>query len=109
VTNVKRYKFQALITPRSAGDGDALTGKGPASQRVVVRARNTETRRYEMFRALLDSDGGTAPFRPGSSRVLVTLRLMGDDVCDCLEVGSRFDLWRGGDIGEGVITRRLYV
>ena len=52
---MKRYKFQALVTPRSSGDGDALTGKGPASQRVVVRARNSETRRYAMFRALLDS------------------------------------------------------
>ena len=106
---MKRYKFQALVTPSPAGNGHALAGDGPASQRVVVRARDSETRRCKMFSALLDSDGGATPFRPGCSQVLITLRLMCDDVCDCLEVGSHFELWRGDDIGEGVITRRLYV
>ena len=104
---MKRYKYQALVTPRPAGDGGTLMAE--ASQRVVVRAVNIETHRSQLFRALLDSDGGTTPFRPGSAQVLVTLRLLGDDVCDCLEVGSHFALWRGADIGEGVITRRLYV
>ncbi len=105
---MKRYKFQALVTPRSA-EGAAWTSEGPASQRVVVRAKNSGTRRSQLFRALLDSGSDAMPFGTGSSRVLVTLRLVGDDVCDCLDVGSRFDLWCGADIGEGVITRRLYV
>jgi hypothetical protein len=39
----------------------------------------------------------------------VTLRIMGDDVADYLGIGSRFHLWLGGDVGLGVVTRRLFV
>ena len=26
-----------------------------------------------------------------------------------LEIGSHFSLWLGGDVGQGVVTRRLHV
>jgi len=39
----------------------------------------------------------------------VTLRLAGDDVTDYFAVGGQFDLWLGNDIGQGVVTRRLFV
>lgn len=112
---MKRYKYQALVTLSSrppTGSVRAPAGDGfesrRVSQRVVVRAVNGETMRRELFSALLDCDSA-APFRPGSARELVTLRLVGDDVCDCLEVGSHFDLWCGTGAGEGVITSRLFV
>jgi hypothetical protein len=34
---------------------------------------------------------------------------VGDDVSDYLAIGSYFSLWLGGDIGQGVVTRRLHV
>jgi hypothetical protein len=40
---------------------------------------------------------------------LVTVRLAGDDVADYFSVGGHFDVWMGDDIGQGVITRRLFV
>jgi len=41
--------------------------------------------------------------------MLVTLRLAGDDVTDYFEIGGHFDLWLGNDIGQGIVTRRLFV
>jgi hypothetical protein len=38
---------------------------------------------------------------------MVTLRVIGDDVSDYLEIGSHFSLWSGHDLGRGVVTRRL--
>ena len=106
VARVKRYKFQALVRL----DGKTAPGGrlGPAPRRMVLRGRNDETRRSQFFSALIscDDDG---PFLPGGRQQLVTLRLAGDDVADYFGIGDHFDLWLGDDIGQGVVTRRLFV
>jgi hypothetical protein len=33
----------------------------------------------------------------------------GDDAGDYLAAGEGFALWRGGDVGQGVVTRRVFV
>ena len=48
------------------------------------------------------------PFRPGKPEVMVTLRVIGDDMADYLDIGGRFSLWSGSDVGQGVVTRRLF-
>lgn len=105
---MKHYKFQALVTVYAENDGDPCAKLGPAPRRIVLRGRNDESGRSQVFTALVscDDDG---PFRPGSPRRLVTLRLAGDDVADYLNIGGHFDLWLGKDVGDGVITRRLFV
>jgi hypothetical protein len=40
---------------------------------------------------------------------MVTLRVIGDDVSDYLDIGSHFSLWLGTDVGQGVVTRRLHI
>ena len=105
---VKRYKFQALVTLYAAADGGPGAELGPAPRRMVLRGRNGESRRSQVFTALVSCEDG-GPFRKGSPQVLVTLRLAGDDVPDYLQIGGHFDLWLGGDVGEGVVTRRLFV
>ncbi|MGH3188825.1 MAG: hypothetical protein ACRDPY_19560 [Streptosporangiaceae bacterium] len=105
---MKRYKFQALVTLYQPPDGGSGVQFGPSPCRMVLRAQNDETHRNQVFSALVSSDDA-GPFRPGSSRVLVTLRIMGDDVADFLGIGSSFRLWLGGDVGLGVVTRRLFV
>ena len=57
----------------------------------------SDVKRYK-FQALVSCDDNE-PFRPGSRRVLATLRLAGDDVADYLGVGSHFNLWLGEDVG----------
>jgi hypothetical protein len=76
---MSRYKFQALVT--LCGDEDPCATLGPAPRRMVVRGRNDDSGRSQMFAALVSCDDESR-FRPDSSRLLATLRLTGDDVTD---------------------------
>ncbi len=88
VAGMQRYKYQALVTPNT-DDGDARAKLSSGSHRMVLRAENSETHRSQVFSALVD--GG----------------VVGEDVSDYLGIGSHFSLWSGGDVGRGVVTRRL--
>ena len=103
---MQRLKFQALVTPDQGDDARAKLSSG--SHRMVLRAENAETHRSQVFSALFDADEG-GPFRPGKPEILVTLRVIGDDVSDYLEIGSHFSLWSGHDLGRGVVTRRIHL
>ncbi len=105
---MKRYKFQALVTPRPGDEVAARETFCSGSHRMVLRAENSETRRSQVFRALVDAEDD-GPFQPGSRQIMVTLRVVGDDVGEYLETGSHFSLWLGRDIGRGVVTGRLLV
>jgi hypothetical protein len=106
VISVKRYKYQALVTlyPGS-GLPDGRLDTSP--RRMVLRCRNSKSGDGQVFTALIGCDDNE-PLHPGSPHILATLRLAGDNVADCLNTGSRFSLWLGRDIGEGMITRRLF-
>jgi hypothetical protein len=108
VVAVKRYKFQALLTLRPEAAGRARVALGRSPSRVVVRARNPESGRFRMFSALVSTDWD-GPYRPGGTRTIVTLVVAGDDGGIPLGVGEHFRLWRGSDIGEGVVSRRLFI
>ena len=90
------------------GDGDPPARLGAAPRRMILRGRNEQSGHRQMFSTLASCEDG-APFRPGNRQLLVTLRLAGDDVADYLEIGGHFDLWLGGVVGHGVVTRRLFV
>ncbi|MGH3255779.1 MAG: hypothetical protein ACRDOU_10300 [Streptosporangiaceae bacterium] len=102
---MKRCKYQALVTPNASDEAREKLGSG--SHRMVLRVENSETRRSQVFAALVDADE-EAPFRPGKPEVVVTLRVIGDDMADYLDIGSHFSLWSGSDVGHGVVTRRLF-
>jgi hypothetical protein len=103
---MSRYKFQALVM--LDGDEDPCATLGSAPCRMVIHGRNEDSGRSQMFTALVSCDD-EKPFRPNSSRLLATLRLDGDDVTDYLTIGCHFDLCLGNTVGNGVITRRLFV
>ncbi len=105
---MQRYKFQALVTPYPGDEGDARAKLSSGSHRMVLRAENSETHRSQVFSALVDGEDD-GPFRPGSQQIMVTLRVVGDDIADYLGIGSHFSLWLGSDIGQGVVTRRLHL
>jgi 3-aminobutyryl-CoA ammonia-lyase len=108
VASMQRFKFQALVTPNADDDDDARAKLSSGSHRMVLRAENSETHRSQVFSALVDGEGD-GPFRAGSPQIMVTLRVVGDDVSDYLEIGSHFSLWLGSDVGRGVVTRRLLI
>ena len=103
---MQRFRFQALVTPYADAEGDARAKLGSGSHRMVLRAENSETHRTQIFSALVDGEDD-GPFRAGSPQIMVTLRVIGDDVSDYLAIGSHFNLWSGTDVGRGVVTRRL--
>lgn len=105
---MKQYTFQALVTLYGGSEGDPGATLGPAPRRMVLRGQNTESGRSKMYTALVSCDDGR-PFRPGGARFLATLRLAGDDVTDYLNIGAHFDLWLGSTVGDGIVTRRLFV
>ena len=105
---MKRYKFQALVTPYRDETGGTRVRLSSGSHRMVLRAESSETHRTQIFSALVDGEDD-GPFRPGKPQVIVILRVIGDDVSDYLDIGSHFSLWNGEDVGQGVVTRRLHV
>lgn len=105
---VKRYKFQALLTLRPEAAGRARVELGRYPSRVVVRAPIAESGRCRMFSALISTDWD-GPYRPGGTRTIVTLVVACGDGGIPLGVGEHFQLWRGSDIGEGVVSRRLFI
>lgn len=105
---VKRFKFQALVTMNSGEDSEPGARLGPDPRRMVLRGRNDDTHRSRFFTALVSCDDG-GPFRAGHPQQLVTLRMAGDDVAGYFVIGGHFDLWLGDEVGQGVVTRRLFV
>jgi hypothetical protein len=108
MTVVKLYKFQALVTLPAAGDGAPCGELGPSPRRTVLVGQDGESGRNRFFMVLVSCDED-APLGRGNRRLLVTLRLADDDVADYLGIGRHFNLWLGGQVGDGVVTRRLFV
>lgn len=106
---MKRYKYQATVTLAPRQTGKSATLPGPAC-RMVVRAAHRETHASQLFSALVSS-GDSSPQVPVStaSQVVVTLVVLGDTAGDYLAPGEEFDLWRGRNVGHGMITRRIFV
>jgi hypothetical protein len=105
---MQRFKYQALVTPIADDDGGARSKLSSGSHRMVLRAENSETHRSQVFQALVDGDEGES-FQAAGPQLMVTLRVIGDDVSDYFDIGSHFSLWSGHDLGRGVVTRRLHL
>lgn len=105
---MKRYKFQALVTLYAADGEPPCPTLDAAPRRMLLRGRSDESGRSQFFSVLVSRDGDM-PFLSGNPRLEVILRVAGDDVAEYLSVGRHFSLWLGEDVGEGIVTRRLFV
>jgi hypothetical protein len=45
----------------------------------------------------------------GGSHAVATIIAFGPEPADCLPAGESFVLWRGHEVGHGVVTRRIFV
>jgi hypothetical protein len=101
---MEQYKYSTLVKlnePSSTGTDPPLK----PGARVAVRARHHETGTSKLFSALIvviQEDSVQA-----DHSIPLTLTVVGNDVLDYLDAGDSFALWRGHDIGHGVISRRL--
>lgn len=50
---------------------------------------------------------GEQPLHPGD-RAVVTITVTDDDASEFFAAGQHFALWSGGDVGHGVISRKVY-
>jgi hypothetical protein len=100
----RQYKYRALVRLDPAVGGDRPLPE--VGGRVVVRAEHHDTHRSKMFSALVN--GAHEPLRAGGHSIQLTVTVLGEDVGDYLEAGDTFALWRGHDIGRGLISRRLH-
>ena len=104
---LKPYKFQAIVTllpPPGAAEPAVLPG--PVC-RLVVRATQPGSDASRLFSALVSPGHDTV--RADNRHVVLTVTVLGDGAAECLAAGSDFTLWRGSDIGRGVVTRRVFV
>jgi hypothetical protein len=105
---MRRYKYQALVR-LAPHDGGSLEATLHGTHRMVVRARHHDTGGSKLFSALITPGDIDGTFRPGDEEAVLRLEVLGEDVCDYLAPGEQFDLWRGGNVGHGVVCRRLFV
>ena len=103
---MKRYKFQALVTlDPPAGRAAVPPGQ---TRRMVVRGQRHHTHDSQLFSALVTTAGDDS-LRRDDDHVIMTVALACPEPSEYFEVGDHFALWLGGDIGHGVVTRRLFV
>jgi hypothetical protein len=104
---IKPYKFQAAVTllPPPGTSVSALLPEPVC--RLVVRAAQPGSDASRLFSALVSPGQDTVP--GDEWHVVLTVTVLGDGAAECLAAGSDFTLWRGGDIGRGVVTRRVFV
>jgi hypothetical protein len=103
----KRYKFQALVTLGSSRDGGPSDMQDGQVRRVVVQGHNHATGGSRFFNALVTRNSQDSLWPEGNPAVL-TITLVCDAPRDYFDVGDRFTLGIGGDLGRGVVTRRLF-
>lgn len=92
----------SLLPTGSGGLRDAL----PTGTRSLMLAfRSLEAGGEDvMIGAVIDVAGGSA-LRPGAEQIAVVLRFWADDASVYATPGTRFTLWYGRAVGEGVVTR----
>ncbi len=104
---LKPYKFQAVVTllpPPGAAEPAVLPGAGLPAGGPGHPARLGPIR---LLSALVSPGQDTVA--ADNRHVVLTVTVLGDGAAECLAAGSDFTLWRGSDIGRGVVTRRVFV
>jgi hypothetical protein len=103
---MKRMKFRALLTIDPAVLGAQGTDLFDQSRTMVVRARHHDTHCGKVFSALVAADEDAPPCASDKHKI-ITLQLVDEEAVESLEPGDHFDLWLGGTVGHGVISRQV--
>lgn len=105
----RSYKFEALVTIPSGDDSPAAALPGPDWHGVIRATAGSPVSSPALFSAVVAGwdlhNGGEA----GSTRAVATIVAFGAEPAHCLPVGGTFALWRGHDVGHGIVTRRIFV
>jgi hypothetical protein len=113
VIAMRRLRFRAIITLASAQAcpgtplHPAVSGYLNHTHALMVRARKPHPPGHSRaFPAEICWDG-EQPLHPGD-RAVVTITVTDDEAAEFFGAGQRFTLWSGGDVGRGVVSRRVF-
>ena len=110
---MRQFTFRALVTLSPARPPDE-TPHGAALQYP------SHTRALVILARPLRADGGPERYFPteiwrddeeplrSGERALVTARVSDDDADQFLDAGQQFTLWSGGQVGHGIVYRRVF-
>lgn len=104
---MKRFKYQALLTLYPSERGGLSAALPRQSRCLVVRAHHHASRVSKLFSCVVTTRDDQ-PLCPGDAHVPVTMQLNGDDALEYFGPGEHFTLWLGGDVGHGVVSRRMF-
>jgi tellurite resistance protein TehA-like permease len=104
----RRYAFEALVTTSPTGSLSAPV-PGPDWRGVIRAGTGGDGTPPALFTALIAGWDPRSPDRAGAVRVLATIVAFGPEPAEYLPVGGSFALWRGHDVGHGIVTRRIFV
>jgi hypothetical protein len=108
---MRRYKFQAVVAVLPARDRDLGARPGP-DWHGVLRAGSSSGKSHGMFSALVidwDQVGTGNAAGVGDPHAVATIVAFGPEPAESLPEGGMFALWRGRDVGIGIVTRRVFV
>jgi len=112
VIAVRRARFRAIITLDPAGPPASVLH--PPAQQYLNHTRSLVVRTYprqgdrctRYFPAEICWDT-EQPLHPGD-HAIVTITVTDDQADAHLGAGQQFALWSGGDVGHGILTRKVY-
>jgi hypothetical protein len=107
------YRFRAVITLDPAGQRSSPlhppTQQYPNHTHALAILAHHPLHgadRFRYFAAETSWDGGE-PLHPGDHAV-VTLTMSDDEATEFFGAGQHFVLWSGGDVGHGIVSRRVF-
>jgi hypothetical protein len=105
---MRRYTFEALVSIPPPSANTAASVPGPDWHGVIRARAGGDGRPPGLFSALVSGWDQHASRQGGDAQALATIVAFGSEPADCLPVGGTFALWRGQDVGRGVVTRRIF-
>jgi len=108
VHEMKRYRFQALVSLGPPRGGGAAELAGDQTKRLVLRGQRHETGTSKFFCALATRYREDSRWQEDDP-VILTIALVGDEPREYFEVGDSFTVWLGRELGHGIVTRRLFI
>lgn len=104
---MKTFRFRALVTlEATAHEAPASHYAGGAHAVMVHASSRSRPGCDRYFPAALCRDD-EQPLKPGH-RAVVTITLTDDEAMNYLAPGQPFTLWTGGEVGHGIISRRVF-
>lgn len=107
----RQFLFKAVISlgsftgcrPQNAARSE------PEVRSLMVRVPDPDERGTGSFLPAVIARDDDLPLLPGDGNVVVTISVPSGEAPALFSPGSRFALWAGTDVGQGVVTRRVFV